>query len=316
MEVKLNNNSITAVYLNGVLIDSVILNGVLVFTSGLTPPRITNVTVQSSSQVTVYWNDLTEGEDAFIINKSTNGGTSWNTAITGIDENSTSQVITGLDADTEYTFKVGAIKGIDIYWDTVKFTKTTYKSSGTYISGSSYCSGFDKRGLFADGYGGTTDELIESNSTDCDYVPPTTYTVTRNVFAPAAQGGQFLDGKSSGSIVEGGSYTFPSGSSGDFSWGTLPVTNIQSTHTVTTTATYNDPTPSTLSTPTGLSVGADTFSWNAVTNATGYYFEVPGAGSYTYTSSTSTSILPLGGTYKVYAVAAGFNDSNVASIVV
>jgi hypothetical protein len=51
-----------------------------------------------------------------------------------------------------------------------------------------------------------------------------------------------------------------------------------------------------------------------VPNATGYFFRVPGA-SWIFTSSTSTGILRISGTYEVYAIADGFNNSATASIV-
>jgi hypothetical protein len=76
---------------------------------------------------------------------------------------------------------------------------------------------------------------------------------------------------------------------------------------------YNPPLP-TLATPTGLALTATVFSWNVVPNATGYFFRVPGA-SWIFTSSTSTGILRISGTYEVYAIASGFNDSATASIV-
>jgi hypothetical protein len=34
------------------------------------------------------------------------------------------------------------------------------------------CSGYDKYNIIADGNGGSTNELVESNSTECGYVPP------------------------------------------------------------------------------------------------------------------------------------------------
>lgn len=35
-----------------------------------------------------------------------------------------------------------------------------------------FCNGFDKYGRYADGSGGSYDELVESNSTECGYIPP------------------------------------------------------------------------------------------------------------------------------------------------
>ena len=76
---------------------------------------------------------------------------------------------------------------------------------------------------------------------------------------------------------------------------------------------YNPPLP-TLATPTGLAVSQSLFSWNAVANATGYFFRVPGE-SWIFTTNTSTGILRVSGTYEVYAIASGYNDSAIASIV-
>lgn len=41
--------------------------------------------------------------------------------------------------------------------------------AGTLLS--TYCQGFDKYGVYANGYGGTYDQLIQANSAECGYVP-------------------------------------------------------------------------------------------------------------------------------------------------
>ena len=50
------------------------------------------------------------------------------------------------------------------------FTEPTYPEKGTLIK--TLCKGYDRYGVYADGNGGTYEELIEANSTICGYTPP------------------------------------------------------------------------------------------------------------------------------------------------
>ena len=68
------------------------------------------------------------------------------------------------NTDLKYYFKVSGYSSNPAY--------------GTLLS--TYCSGVDKYGTYADGSGGTYNALIQSNSVDCGYVAPSTYNVTLN----------------------------------------------------------------------------------------------------------------------------------------
>ena len=50
------------------------------------------------------------------------------------------------------------------------FVEPTYPTKGTFIK--NICKGYDQYGVYANGNGGTYEELIQSNSTDCGYTPP------------------------------------------------------------------------------------------------------------------------------------------------
>ena len=50
------------------------------------------------------------------------------------------------------------------------FTEPTYPEKGTLIK--TMCKGYDRYGVYANGSGGTYEELIEANSTICGYTPP------------------------------------------------------------------------------------------------------------------------------------------------
>lgn len=51
------------------------------------------------------------------------------------------------------------------------FVEPTYSVKGTFIK--NICKGYDQYGVYANGNGGTYEELIQSNSPDCGYTPPT-----------------------------------------------------------------------------------------------------------------------------------------------
>ena len=60
---------------------------------------------------------------------------------------------------------------VNIFNDTnTGFIEPTYPTAGTLIS--TMCKGYDQYGLYANGSGGTYEELIEANSTICGYTPP------------------------------------------------------------------------------------------------------------------------------------------------
>jgi hypothetical protein len=63
----------------------------------------------------------------------------------------------------------------------------TNPPNGTLLS--TYCSGYDKYGTYANGSGGTYTALIQANSTDCGYVVPTNATVTYYVVGGGGGGG-------------------------------------------------------------------------------------------------------------------------------
>ena len=58
----------------------------------------------------------------------------------------------------------------------VSDTSITPPAAGTLLS--SFCSSFDLYGTYADGSGGTYNQLIQANSPTCGYVPPFTFSVT------------------------------------------------------------------------------------------------------------------------------------------
>ena len=53
---------------------------------------------------------------------------------------------------------------------TSSFVEPTYPAKGTLLK--TLCKGYDRYGVYADGSGGTYEELIETNSTICGYVAP------------------------------------------------------------------------------------------------------------------------------------------------
>jgi hypothetical protein len=68
----------------------------------------------------------------------------------------------------------------------------TYPKKGTLIS--TYCNGYDQYGNYANGSGGTYDELIEVNSLACGYIPP----------SPPYDGGYTGGGGGGGGMMNGG----------------------------------------------------------------------------------------------------------------
>ena len=79
----------------------------------------------------------------------------------------------------------------------------TNPPNGTLLS--TYCSGYDKYGTYADGSGGTYTALIQANSTDCGYVVPTNATVTYYVVGAGGGGGGAYGPRGGGG--GGGGYT-------------------------------------------------------------------------------------------------------------
>jgi hypothetical protein len=79
----------------------------------------------------------------------------------------------------------------------------TNPPNGTLLS--TYCSGYDKYGTYADGSGGTYNALIQANSTDCGYVVPTNATVTYYVVGGGGGGGGAYGPRGGGG--GGGGYT-------------------------------------------------------------------------------------------------------------
>jgi len=69
----------------------------------------------------------------------------------------------------------------------------SYTKKGTLIE--TYCSGYDQYGKYADGNGGTYDELIETNSLTCGYIPPS---------PPNNGGGGGYTGGGGGGMMNGG----------------------------------------------------------------------------------------------------------------
>jgi len=68
----------------------------------------------------------------------------------------------------------------------------TYTAKGTLLS--TYCSGYDQYGTYADGNGGTYNELVETNSLTCGYITPT----------PIDIGGGYSGGGGGGMMNGGG----------------------------------------------------------------------------------------------------------------
>jgi len=61
-------------------------------------------------------------------------------------------------------------------WDLYPFSSSqspTCPTAGTLIS--TYCTGYNRYGIYADGVCGTYNQLIQANSPDCGYVPPGDY---------------------------------------------------------------------------------------------------------------------------------------------
>jgi hypothetical protein len=110
-------------------------------------------------------------------------------------------------------------------------TPTPCPSNGTFIT--SYCSGVDLYGTYANGSCGTYDALITSNSGECGYVEPTPTPTATPV--PSAEtevtGNNNFFGGVIGSVLIGGlslttSNTFPIDIGDGFS-GTVPLTGTQ-----------------------------------------------------------------------------------------
>jgi len=53
---------------------------------------------------------------------------------------------------------------------TSSFTEPTYPAKGTFIK--KICKGYDQYDVYANGNGGTYEELVQANSPDCGYTPP------------------------------------------------------------------------------------------------------------------------------------------------
>jgi hypothetical protein len=51
------------------------------------------------------------------------------------------------------------------------FVEPNYPTKGTFIK--NVCKGYDQYGVYANGNGGTYEELVQTNSPDCGYTPPT-----------------------------------------------------------------------------------------------------------------------------------------------
>jgi hypothetical protein len=75
---------------------------------------------------------------------------------------------------------------------TSSFVEPTYPLRGTLLN--TLCKGYDQYGVYADGNGGTYEELIETNSTICGYIPP----------PPPEEGGGGSGGGGGGSTGGGG----------------------------------------------------------------------------------------------------------------
>jgi hypothetical protein len=86
---------------------------------------------------------------------------------------------------------------------TSSFVEPTYPLRGTLLN--TLCKGYDQYGVYADGNGGTYEELIESNSTICGYTPP----------PPPDEGGGGTGGGGGGGTGGGGRGGGSSGLDGD-----------------------------------------------------------------------------------------------------
>lgn len=68
-----------------------------------------------------------------------------------------------------------------------------YPAAGTLVS--TYCSGTTKMGTYNDGSGGTYNAVIQTNSTDCGYVPPpTSGTLLSTYCSGTTKMGRYADG--------------------------------------------------------------------------------------------------------------------------
>jgi len=80
----------------------------------------------------------------------------------------------------------------------------SYTKKGTLIE--TYCSGYDQYGKYADGNGGTYDELIETNSLTCGYIPPSPppppYNGGGSTVGGGNGGGEMLSPGYNGQIIE------------------------------------------------------------------------------------------------------------------
>lgn len=76
-----------------------------------------------------------------------------------------------------YAYRYATYGGDGQYKLAGSFTITRYIAEGTLLS--TYCSGVDKYGTYADGSGGTTSSLIEANSTDCGWTAAS-YSLSKN----------------------------------------------------------------------------------------------------------------------------------------
>ena len=150
------------------------------YLSSLVPDGTTTIRVQS----TLYCFDFTDLEITPFIPTTTTTTISTSTSTTST---STSTSVAPLDCE---------INGTAVLIESTTSTTTTNTSTTTSTSTSTttnastttcipsgtslgfYCSGYDRRQLFADGNCGTYSILIEANSILCGYVPPTTTTST------------------------------------------------------------------------------------------------------------------------------------------
>jgi len=74
---------------------------------------------------------------------------------------------------------------------TSSFTPPTYPARGTLLN--TICKGYDEYGKYADGNGGSYDELIQTNSLNCGYIPPVEIQTPSTGGGAGGGGGSYYD---------------------------------------------------------------------------------------------------------------------------
>lgn len=100
--------------------------------------------------------------------------------IVGVTNSVTFTATSDLTTEGSESFTVSLSNGADSVSVTINDSSTTQPAAGTLLS--TFCQGVDKYGSYANGTGGTYNQLIESNSPDCGYTSPFAFSVSPNTY--------------------------------------------------------------------------------------------------------------------------------------